>query len=126
MGWCERVYFNWGGANEFIIKSGSNGLTLKPNGSAAIGGNLNVGGMVNTTTINLTNAVWDNFPLAVTNTGTNWFQGEFIATDNGVGCLFSYQASGSSTYWWSGVWGSNTNDFNIWFNYQGLSLKIEW
>ena len=86
-------------------------------------GNLDVGGIVNTTKINLTNAVWDNFPLAITNTGTNWFQGEYIATDNGVGCLFRYRTSGSSTYWWSGVWGSNTIDFNIWFNYQGLSLK---
>ena len=35
--WVEGV--NWGGANEFIIKSGSNGLTLKPNGSAALSGN---------------------------------------------------------------------------------------
>ena len=78
---------------------------------------------MNTTKMNLTNDVWDNFPLAITNTGTNWFQGEYIATANQVGCLFRYRTSGSSTYWWSGVWGSNTNDFNIWFNYQGLSLK---
>ena len=34
--WVEGV--NWGGANEFIIQSWSNGLTLKPNCSAAIGG----------------------------------------------------------------------------------------
>ena len=72
---------------------------------------------------NLTNAVWDNFPLAITNTGTNWFQGEYIATANEVGCLFRYKTSGSSTYWWTGVWGSNTNDFNTWFNYKGLSIK---
>ena len=32
--------------------------------------------------MNLTNDVWDNFPLATTNTGTNWFQGEYIATCN--------------------------------------------
>ena len=30
--WVEGV--NWGGSNEFIIKSGSNGLTLKPTGDA--------------------------------------------------------------------------------------------
>ena len=41
MPWQEGV--NWGGSNDFIIKSGSNGLTLKPNGSAAISGNLDVG-----------------------------------------------------------------------------------
>ena len=33
---------NWGGANEFIIKSGSNGITLKPTGDASISGNLDV------------------------------------------------------------------------------------
>ena len=86
-------------------------------------GNLDAGGIVNTTTTNLTNAVLYNFPLVVTNTGTNWFQGEYVATANEVGCLFRYKPSGSSTYWWSGVWGSNTNGFGIWFNYQGLSLK---
>ena len=86
-------------------------------------GNLDVDGIVNTTKIKLTNVVWDKFPLAITNTGTNWFQGDYISTANGVGCLFRYRTSGSTTYWWSGVWGSNTNDFNIWFNYQGLSLK---
>ena len=78
---------------------------------------------MNTTKMNLTNDVWDNFPLVITNTGDNLFQGEYIATANEVGCLFSYKTSGSSTYWWSGVWGSSTNGFNIWFNYQGLSLK---
>ena len=71
----------------------------------------------------LTNDVWDNFPLVITNTGDNLFQGEYIATANEVGCLFSYKTSGSSPYWWSGVWGSNTNDFNTWFNYKGLSIK---
>ena len=78
---------------------------------------------MNTTKMNLTNDVWDNFPLAITNTGTNWFQGEYIATANQVGCLFRYKTSGSSTYWWTGVLGANTNEFNIWFNYQGLSIK---
>ena len=39
--WVEGV--NWGGSNEFIIKSGSNGLTLKPTGDAAVSGNLDVG-----------------------------------------------------------------------------------
>ena len=33
----------WGGSNEFVIKSGSNGLTLKPNGDTTISGNLDVG-----------------------------------------------------------------------------------
>ena len=36
--WVEGV--NYGGANEFIIKSGSNGLTIKPNGNTTIRGNL--------------------------------------------------------------------------------------
>ena len=39
--WVEGV--NWGGSNEFIIKSGSNGLTLKPTGDAVISGNLDLG-----------------------------------------------------------------------------------
>ena len=39
--WVEGV--TWGGSNEFIIKSGSNGLTLKPTGDAVISGNLDVG-----------------------------------------------------------------------------------
>ena len=82
-----------------------------------------LGGIMNTTKMNLTNDVWNNFPLAITNTGTNWFQGEYIATGNEVGCLLRYKTSGSSTYWWSGVWGANTNEFHIWFNCQGLSLK---
>ena len=33
----------WGGSNEFVMKSGSNGLTLKPTGDADISGNLDVG-----------------------------------------------------------------------------------
>ena len=106
--WVEGV--NWGGSNEFIIKSGSNGLTLKPTGDAVISGNLDVDGIMK---YNKTNDAWDNFPLVVTNNGDNWFQGEYIATANQVGCLFRYKTSGSSTYWWTGVWGSNTNDFNM-------------
>ena len=39
--WVEGV--NYGGANEFIIKSGSNGLTIKPNGDTSINGNLEMG-----------------------------------------------------------------------------------
>ena len=39
--WVEGV--NRGGSNEFIIKSGSNGLILKPTGDAVISGNLDVG-----------------------------------------------------------------------------------
>ena len=70
---------------------------------------------MNTTKINLTNNVWDSFPLAITNNGDNWLQGEYIATANEVGCLFRYKTSGSSTYWWSGVWGYDTNGFNICF-----------
>ena len=119
--WVEGV--NWGGSNEFIIKSGSNGLTLKPTGDAVISGNLDVDGVMNTTTMNLTSDVWDNFPLVITNNGDNWFQGEYIANANNVGCLFRYKTSGSSSYWWSGVWGSNTNDCNIRFDYKGLSIK---
>ena len=119
--WVEGV--NWGGSNEFIIKSGSYGLTFRPTGDAVISGNSDVDGIMNTTTINLTNDAWDNFPSVITNNGDNWFQGEYIATANQVGCLFRYKTSGSSTYWWTGVWGSHTNDFNIWFKYQGLSLK---
>ena len=39
--WLQGV---WGSnTNEFVIKSGSNGLTLKPNGSAVLSGNLDVG-----------------------------------------------------------------------------------
>ena len=34
--WEEGV--NWGGANDFLIKSGSNGLTIKPNGGAVLSG----------------------------------------------------------------------------------------
>ena len=111
--------------NPYVIRASdaTNRLVVNQNGDTTISGNLDVGGIVNTTKIYLTNAVWDNFPLAITNTGTNWFQGEYMATDNGVGCLFGYQTSGSTAYWWSGVWGSNTDGFNIWFNCQGLSLK---
>ena len=120
-GWTEGV--NWGRSNELAIKTGSNGLTIKSHGDTTINGNLDVGGMMDTTKINLTNEVWDNFPSAITNNGDNWFQGEYVANANDVGCLFKYKTSGSATYWWSGVPESNTNGFNIWFNYQGLSLK---
>ena len=89
----------------------------------SISGNLDVGGVMDTTKMKLTNDDTISFPLVITNNGGNWFQGECIANANNVGCLFRYRTSGSSTYWWSGVWGSNTNDFNIWFNYKGLSIK---
>ena len=89
----------------------------------SVSGNLDVGGIMNTTKINLTNDDPNSFPSVITNTGGNWFQGGCIATANQVGCLFAYKASGSSTPWWSGVWGANTNDFNIWFSYKGLSIK---
>ena len=114
---------NWGSSNEFIIKSGSDGLTLKPTGDAVLSGILDVDGVMRTTNIYLTTGVWYNFPLVITNHGDNRFQGEHIANANIVGCLFRYKTSGSSTYWWSGVWGYNTNYINIWFNYEGLSLK---
>ena len=39
--WVEGV--NWGSSNEFTIKSGSNGLTLKPTGGAVLSGKLDVG-----------------------------------------------------------------------------------
>ena len=42
--WVEGV--NYGGANEFIIKYGSNGLTIKPNGDTSINGNLNAAGRI--------------------------------------------------------------------------------
>ena len=45
--WVEGV--NWGGSNEFTIKSGSNGLTLKPTGDAVISANPDVDGIMNTT-----------------------------------------------------------------------------
>ena len=39
--WLQGV---WGSnTNEFVIKSGSNGLTLKPNGSAVLSSNLDAG-----------------------------------------------------------------------------------
>ena len=41
MGWSEGV--NWGGSNELVIKTGSNGLTIKPTGDTSISGNLEVG-----------------------------------------------------------------------------------
>ena len=40
-GWAESV--NWGSSNEFIIKSGSKGLTIKPTGDTTISGKLDVG-----------------------------------------------------------------------------------
>ena len=111
------------GSKEFVIKTGSNGLTIKPTGDTSISGNLDVGGIMNTTHINLTNDDPNIFPLAITHTGANWFQGEYISTANQVGCLFRYKTTGSSTYWWSGVWSSNTNYVNIWLNYKGLSIE---
>ena len=115
----------WGGLDEFVIWNGYNniGLALKPTGDAVISGNLDVDGIMNTTKTNFTNDDTNNLPLVVTSNCGNWFQGEYLANANNVGCLFRYRTSGSSTYWWSGVWGSNTNGFSIWFNYQGLSLK---
>ena len=98
--------------NPYVVRASDATICLNPNGNVALTGNLSVGGIMNTTKMNLTNDVWDNFPLVITNTGDNLFQGEYIATANEVGCLFSYKTSGSSPYWWSGVWGSNTNDFN--------------
>ena len=101
--------------NSYVTRASdaTNVVTVNQNGNTTISGNLDVDGIMNATQINLTNGVWDKFPVAITNTGANWFQGEYIATANEVGCLFRYRTSGSSTYWWSGVWGSNTNDFNI-------------
>ena len=97
-------------------------LTVNQNSNTSISGDLEVGGIMHTTKMDLTNEP-TQFPLAITNTGANWFQGEYIATANEVGCLFRYKTSGSSTYWWSGVWGSNTDDFNMWFTFKGLSIK---
>ena len=109
--------------SSYVIRASdaTNSLTVNQHGNASISANLDVGGIVNTTKINLTNAGPNNYPLVITNDGGNWFQGEYIA--NEVGCLFRYKTSGSSTYWWSGVWGSNTNGLNIWFNCKGLSIK---
>ena len=41
VGWTEGV--NWGSSNEFIIKTGSNGLTIESNCDTTISGNLDVG-----------------------------------------------------------------------------------
>ena len=71
---------------------------------------------MNTPNLDLTDNDPTKFPLAVTTDGGNWFQGEYIANANNVGCLFRYKTSVSPTCWWSGVWGSNLNGFNIWFN----------
>ena len=108
--------------DDYVQLSGSD-IKVNTYKDTTISGNLDVGGIMNTTKMNLTNDDPNNFPLAITNTGTNWFQGEYISTANEVGCLFRYETSGSSSYWWSGIWGTNSNDFNAWFNYQGLSLK---
>ena len=108
--------------DDYIQLSGS-GNKVNIHKDTAISGNVVVGGIMNTTKINLTNDDPNNYPLVISNTGGNWFQGVSIATADEVGCLFRYKTSGSSTYWWSGVWGSNTNDFNRWFNYKGLSIK---
>ena len=117
-GW---MYFKINNDDYMQLSGSDNKVNLYKDTS--ISEDLDVGGIMDTTKMNLTTAVWDNFPLVITNTGDNWFQGEYIATANNVGCLFRYKTSGSSTYWWSGIWGTNTNDFNIWFNYQGLILK---
>ena len=118
-GW---MYFKINSDDYIQLSGGGNKVNIYKDTPS---GNLDVSGIMNTTKMNLTNDVWDNFPLVITNTGTNWFQGEYIATANEVGCLFRYRTSGSSTYWWSVVWGSNTNDFNIWFNNTGLSIKSD-
>ena len=64
-------------------------LTVNQHGNTAINGNVNVDGIMNTTKINSTNNVWNNCPLAITNTGANWFQREYIAAANEVGCLLN-------------------------------------
>ena len=107
--------FMWGGPNEFIIKSGSNGLTLKPTGDAVIRGNLESQRL----TINKPSNVYD-IPLQIINNNQNWFVASLESTIAEGGCLMQWITPASSTYWWSGVWGTNTNGFKIWFNYKGL------
>ena len=64
---------------------------------AAISGNLDVGGNMDITKINLSTDDPHNYPLVLTNNGGNWFQGEYTANANNVGCLFRYRTSDSST-----------------------------
>ena len=117
-GW---VYFKINNDSYIQLSGSDNKVNIYKD--APISGNLDVGGIMNTTQINITNVDPNNYPLVITNNGGNWFQGEYMATANDVGCLFRYKTGGSSSYWWTGVWGANTNEFNIWYNYQGLSLK---
>ena len=117
-GW---MYFKINNGDYIQLSGSDNKVNIYKDTS--ISGNSDVGGIMNTTKINLTNDGPNNYPLVITNTGGNWFQGECIATANQVGCMFRYKTSGSSTYWWSGVWGSNTKGFNRLFSYKGLSIK---
>ena len=112
--------------SSYVIRASdaTNALTVNQTCNTSISGDLDIGCIMNTTKINLTNDDPNNYPLVITGNGGNWFQGEYVATANQVGCLFRHKTSGSSTYWWSGVWGSNTNVFNIWFYYQGKSMVV--
>ena len=108
----------WGGSNEFVIKSGSNGLTLKPTGDAVISGNLESQRLA----INKPSNVYD-IPLQTISNNQNWFVASFESTTADDGCLMQWMTPASSSYWWSGVWCTNTDEFDIWFNYKGLPIK---
>uniref|UniRef100_UPI004049C80D tail fiber domain-containing protein n=1 Tax=Flavobacterium sp. TaxID=239 RepID=UPI004049C80D len=116
------------GVNVFGRQGGDSHLKFynsrsNSNCNVLIDGNLDVGGGISTTNLNLTNSEQYIFLLVISNNGGNWFQGEYLANNANVGCLFRYKTSASTNYWWSGVWGSNINEFKIWFDYKGLSVK---
>ena len=97
-GW---MYFKINNDDYIQLPGSDNKVDIHKN--TTISGNLDVGGIMNTTKMNLRNDVWDHFPLAITNNGDNWFQGEYMANANNGGCLLRYKASGPATYWRSGV-----------------------
>ena len=71
--WVEGVY--WGGSNEFTIKSGSNGLTLKPTGDAVISGNLDVGTTGNNSLKKHGTGVATSYAAFTTTNGYNYYWG---------------------------------------------------
>ena len=62
------------GQSEYGIRHGVDGIRIYDTGNTTISGNADVGGIMNTTKIKLTNDVWDNFPLSITSNGDNWFE----------------------------------------------------
>ena len=85
--WVEGV--NWGSSNEFIIKYGSCGLTLKPTGDAVISGNLDVSVRNTRTSIKAHNTM-DGY-TSYTELEAKWnSQGylNFEPNRSGANCLF--------------------------------------